>query len=134
MEEASLLPATTSSFYSADLDSLSDPPLLTIIQCLPWQDRVRLERVNRRWRHLCLNHGWIHLSHFDTRDYKGGEDVMEELLKRCGSRICSLKLRQVNRPINLLRHCPSLLHLTISDMELTAETVDFLCQRHCGLR
>src|SRR5277367_2014795 len=38
----------------ADINSLPVELLASIIQHLPWRDRVCAERVNRRWRHTYL--------------------------------------------------------------------------------
>src|SRR5688572_21269713 len=58
LEEAnSPAPSTT----AVHLDSLPNPALVNVIQHLPWRDRVRVERVSRRWRRLCLDQGWDRL-------------------------------------------------------------------------
>jgi hypothetical protein len=145
LEESGPSPSTStsSSFTTADINALPDPALITVIQHLPWRDRVRVESVNRRWRRLSLDQGWAHLRHFDTRDFiqvkLSSAQVLDgslaEVLKRCGSRIDSLTLRHIDQTIDLLRHCPNLRHLSIKNVYLTAETVDFLCQRGCcGLK
>lgn len=113
-----------------DLNALPDLPLATVIRHLPWRDRVRMEQVSRRWRRLCLGHGWAHHRHFDTQDFifeVEHEGELAEVLKRCGGYVESLKLRYIRQPKALLKRCSNFQRLSIQGVDLT-ETVSYLCQ------
>ena len=81
---------------SADISSLPDVPLLAIIQRLPWRDRIRVEGVCKRWRHLSYTQGWAHVRHFSYTDYTPDmfnkfltkeylyEENIGDVLDRCG--------------------------------------------------
>ena len=100
---------------SIDLSHLPDLHLVIIIQHLPWLDRVRVERVNRRWRQFALSHGWLHTTRLQNWD-DGENNYMEvpglqHVLDRCGKHVESLRLCSVDLAGDvrgLVDRCPNL--------------------------
>lgn len=129
------------------IDSLPDLSLITIIQHLPWQDRVRVEAVSRQWRHLAMAHGWTQVHSFDYWDYarrvqtnwltKSGNRSEEalELLERCGNYVISLHLHgnRLRNAMTLTEKCPNMRDVRITNMMIDANLVGRL-SRITGLR
>lgn len=46
---------------------MPDPVLAAIIRHLPRRDRVRVERISRRWLRVASTHGWSDVAHFSER-------------------------------------------------------------------
>jgi hypothetical protein len=131
-----------------DINSLPDVPLATIIQHLPWRDRLLAECVNRRWRRLATAQGWAHVRDFNTFDYYNPQlrlrlkcqprerARMLRVLDRCGAGLDSLYLTIEEAPIELLRRCPNLSRVEFRFVPVDVEMVEFLRENHAssGLR
>lgn len=134
-----------------EISSLPDGPLVAIIQHLPWRDRVRVERVSRRWRHLALADSWAGVKSFDALKYnlRSEAHMLEtynivRLLERCGRYLDSVtlwgfdkQLENMRTPaIKLLNMCPRLSRISFNDLKVGSATINYLLSRfeHGGLR
>jgi hypothetical protein len=108
---------------------LSGDLLGRVFRLLPWEQRVRAERVCRRWRALLLEQGWTHLRAFDTGCGQMGDRELKRacaVVTRCGPNLQQLTIRWRSRSnprstCALVRLCSSSLHhLRLEEVECTA--------------
>jgi len=132
----------------ADINSVPEPILITIIQLLPWRDRVWLEQVNKRWRHLALTHGWSDVICFDSEEVAESKwccelghgrqiEAIRQFPTRCGSFVHTLHLQSIGAPIELLELCLNVRHVTFTGMRGNGELLDYLleeCERRGKVR
>lgn len=73
---------------------LSGELLGQVFRRLAWEDRVRAERVCRRWRTTLLEKGWADVREFDT----GREEMTDAAMKRASAVVarCGLTLQQMS--------------------------------------
>lgn len=120
-------------FQKFSLCSLPEELLIAVIQHLPWRDRVRVERVNKRWRHLALTHGWTGVRHFSNYGHNNIAQ-MSKLLDRCGRFVDSIHLASIDRLeiLELLGKCPRAGRVEVESVGIDSQFVDYLRSRTAG--
>lgn len=96
---------------------LTDDCLSLIFHRVDWRDRLRAERVCRRWRNVVLASGWSRFHEFNggaLGQLAGGG--IQTLLTRFGSTLRELVLNVYLEQLDIraaLDHCPSVAHLSL---------------------
>ena len=132
--------AETNLASKPGIEILPDLPLSNVIQHLPWLDRLRTERVSKRWRHLALAYGWTSLKYFSNGEFGKPKEQLElksglptvhklvELLRRCGDYVEMLHLFNIStdnvRP--LVERCPNLSGIHLAGVMVDSDFIDYL--------
>ena len=99
---------------NTSIEWLPDEILECIFAYLPLADRVRIDRVCKRWRYR--NQTWFFPQELDLISEK--QVMINSVLKRCGKVVTKIMLRDVkmlHQLINTIyQHCPNLKTIEIS--------------------
>lgn len=139
-----------SSSIQYGINDLPDHLLVDVFAQLLIVDRIRLERVSRRWRRLALHHSWSQSSVFsyasllhtttwrciDDRPRVGNEQI-RGILRRSGRHLVRIELGAFRDALNysvctsITQFCVRLQHLSLVGIQLTNSSLNLL-GRHCG--
>lgn len=115
------------------IDSLFNELLLRIFSLLSWKERVGIERVCWRWKHV-VGKSWVWQKHLQFQEifrrFEGLTDKMlNSLLVRCGQYLESLDLSSSPRHLTdfamdiIGKHSPGIMELDLSNVKITDVSV-----------
>ncbi|VIO93609.1 F-box domain containing protein [Brugia malayi] len=134
-----------------DISSIPDHILISIFTLLPIVDRIRIERVCRRWRHIAKNYSWTMTTEFSYSSLIGdkecslpclierpvvGNKEIKSLAQRCGDHLLEMDLHAFRDTLTynvcmcFAVHCPNLTVLNMYGIQLTNSSLKSL-GRHC---
>ncbi|KAL3993978.1 Leucine Rich repeat family protein [Acanthocheilonema viteae] len=134
-----------------DISSIPDHVLISIFTLLPIVDRIRIERVCRRWRHIAKNYSWTMTTEFSYSSLIGdkecslpclierpvvGNKEIKSLAQRCGDHLLEMDLHAFRDTLTynvcmcFAIHCPNLTVLNMYGIQLTNSSLKSL-GRHC---
>ncbi|XP_052800597.1 F-box/LRR-repeat protein fbxl-1-like isoform X2 [Mya arenaria] len=128
----------------AAIDMLFEEVMVRILSLLSWKERVGVERVCWRWKHL-VQRTWSSVHHLHFRNiFKGFGGLTDKnlgcLLSRCGSYLTSLDVAASPRILTTFamdvigKHCPSLQELDLTSVKVTDISLKNLVSRCTNLR
>ncbi|KAI1699500.1 f-box-like domain-containing protein [Ditylenchus destructor] len=118
----------------ADINSLPDVNLAQIFEKLPYQKRLQIERVCKRWHQVGKNLSWSNFRIFDNREYESWPEPrviqIKPFFDRCGRHLRHLTLRHWSIPVVLsfIRLAPQVQHLRLWSVQLAGEQIQELAQ------
>ncbi|KAI1695601.1 f-box-like domain-containing protein [Ditylenchus destructor] len=111
---------------SINVNDLPDIILSKILKDLPWKERLKVERVCRKWYYVGRNLSWTTYRIFDNEKYENWTEARTEELEpffdRCGRHLRHLTLHKWP-PVTVLRFirmAPNIQHLGLSCVILNA--------------
>ncbi|KAM3719790.1 F-box/LRR-repeat protein [Dirofilaria immitis] len=134
-----------------DINSIPDHVLISIFTLLPIVDRIRIERVCRRWRHIAKNYSWTMTTEFSYSSLIGdkecslpclierpvvGNKEIKSLAQRCGDHLLEMDLHAFRDALTynvcmcFAIYCPNLTVLNMYGIQLTNSSLKSL-GRHC---
>ncbi|VDK84527.1 unnamed protein product [Litomosoides sigmodontis] len=134
-----------------DINSIPDHILISIFALLPIVDRIRIERVCRRWRHIAKDYSWTTTTEFSYSSLIGdkecslpclierpvvGNKEIKSLAQRCGDHLLEMDLHAFRDTLTynvcmcFAIHCPNLTVLNMYGIQLTNSSLKSL-GRHC---
>ncbi|VDM92118.1 unnamed protein product, partial [Onchocerca ochengi] len=134
-----------------DIGSIPDHVLISIFTLLPIVDRIRIERVCRRWRYIAKNYSWTMTTEFSYSSLIGdkecslpclierplvGNKEIKSLAQRCGDHLLEMDLHAFRDTLTynvcmcFAVHCPNLTVLNMYGIQLTNSSLKSL-GRHC---
>jgi len=133
--QPSILTADSISQSRKGLDLLPEESLIAIFHHLPCRDRMRLERVSKRWRQP-LSHGWAEFKHFSSIDRcsRSNLGLLSMVLDRCGRFLESVQLGGLSgladEGYGILEKCPKTDRIEFDNMQVDSQIIDYLRERH----
>uniref|UniRef100_A0A0R3S2W7 F-box domain-containing protein n=1 Tax=Elaeophora elaphi TaxID=1147741 RepID=A0A0R3S2W7_9BILA len=142
---------THEDIVQEDINSIPDHILISIFTLLPIVDRIRIERVCRRWRHIAKNYSWTMTTEFSYSSLIGdkecslpclierpivGNKEIKSLAQRCGDHLLEMDLHAFRDTLTynvcmcFAIHCPNLTVLNMYGIQLTNSSLKSL-GRHC---
>ncbi|VDO73759.1 unnamed protein product, partial [Onchocerca flexuosa] len=124
---------------------------ISIFTLLPIVDRIRIERVCRRWRYIAKNYSWTMTTEFSYSSLIGdkecslpclierplvGNKEIKSLAQRCGDHLLEMDLHAFRDTLTynvcmcFAVHCPNLTVLNMYGIQLTNSSLKSL-GRHC---
>ncbi|VDN04045.1 unnamed protein product [Thelazia callipaeda] len=134
-----------------DICSIPDHVLISIFTLLPIVDRIKIERVCRRWRHIAKNYSWTRTVEFSYTSLLGdlgcplpcmverptvGNKEIKSLAQRCGNHLLEMDLHAFRDTLTynvcmcFAIYCPNLAVLNMYGIQLTNSSLKSL-GRHC---
>ncbi|KAI1693742.1 f-box-like domain-containing protein [Ditylenchus destructor] len=118
-----------------DINSLPDVNLAQIFEKLPYQKRLQIERVCKRWHHVAKSLSWSNFKTFDNGKYRNWSEpsiiqIKPFIEERCGRFLRHLTLRYWSPPVVLsfIRLAPQVQHLRLWSVKLMSEHIRELAQ------
>ncbi|XP_052247771.1 F-box/LRR-repeat protein 7-like isoform X3 [Dreissena polymorpha] len=134
------------STLSAGVDILLDEILIHVFSMLSWKERLGIERVCWRWKHL-VQRTWINIKHLSfKRVFKAflglTDRTLDCILMRCGAYLDTLDLSASPRMVTTFamdiigKHCSCLKNLDLTAVNVTDVSLRNLaskCTHLCSL-
>uniref|UniRef100_A0A1I7W283 F-box domain-containing protein n=1 Tax=Loa loa TaxID=7209 RepID=A0A1I7W283_LOALO len=142
---------TQEDIVQEDISSIPNHILISIFTLLPIVDRIRIERVCRRWRHIAKNYSWAMTTEFSYSSLIGdkecslpclverpsvGNKEIKSLAQRCGEHLLEMDLHAFRDTLTynvcmcFAVYCPNLTVLNMYGIQLTNSSLKSL-GRHC---
>ncbi|KAI1698556.1 putative F-box/LRR-repeat protein 2 [Ditylenchus destructor] len=124
----------------SNINQLPFVNLAQIFEKLPWQDRLKIEQVCKKWQHVAKNLCWANYKIFDNYKYKDWPDTramqIRPFFDRCGRHLRHLTLRKWSPQFVLLfiRMAPNVEHLRFLQVNLDDESLKELAGIVPGLK
>ncbi|KAI1696148.1 F-box protein SKIP2-like isoform X1 [Ditylenchus destructor] len=119
---------------SIEINDLPDVNLAQIFEKLPWQNRLKIEQVCKKWHYVGKNLSWSNYRIFDNLKYENWPEAKFKQIKpffeRCGRHLRHLTLRNWPAPtaLSFLRMAPNVHHLRFWHVLLNGECMKELAQ------
>ncbi|KAI1700579.1 F-box domain containing protein [Ditylenchus destructor] len=132
--------------YMLTIDAVLDlcleekPYAAQIFEKLPWQNRLKVEQVCKKWQHVAKNLSWSTYRIFDNIKYENWPESKYKQIKpffeRCGRHVRHLTLRSwpAHTALSFLRMAPNVHHLRFWHVKLNGECLKELAQIVPGLK
>ncbi|KAI1701127.1 f-box-like domain-containing protein [Ditylenchus destructor] len=117
-----------------NINELPDMILAQIFVKLPWQERLEVEQVCKKWHNAGKHHSWTNFRIFNNYKYRDWTEERVTEIKpffdRCGRHLRHLQFHgwSSETVLSFIRTAPNVQHLKFCDVELNDESLKMLAQ------